>query len=139
MKNKIEVARVIYGPAYVSLEYALHFYGLLPDVVFALTLVTPRITRDFKTPVGEFIYHKIRSDLFWGYDPTTLMGEREKVLIDYLYLYSGRLVPKVDFWESLRWQNLGEVDFKKAKLFAKKFNSKKVIHLMESLETYGKG
>ena len=138
IKDKTEVARALYGPAYISLEYALNiYYDLIPDVAFGITLVTTRVTRKFSTPYGAFYYHKIRPDLFWGYDPATLQGEREKVLIDYLYFKRGRLIPKPDFWDSMRWQNLDEVDFTKAKRYAKRF-PKKVSRLIHSLEEYGK-
>ncbi len=132
----IHMAKVLYSPAYVSLEYALHFYGLIPDVVFSMTLVTPKTTRTFHTPYGQFIYHKMRQDLFWGYDPTTLMGEREKVIADYCYLRSGQLKPESQFWETLRWQNLQEVNFKELFSIAEKFDSKKVVALVQSLQNY---
>ncbi len=138
LKDKNEIARALYSPSYISLEYALHFYGLLPDVVFSVTLVTPKITRHFQTPWGEFIYHKIRQDLFWGFDPKTMMGEKEKVLLDYLYLNQHRLVPKADFWETLRFQNLNTINFKKAESLAKKFGSQKVSEFLKSLTEYGK-
>ena len=137
IKDKIEIAKVLYGPAYVSLEYALHQYGLIPDVAFAVTLVTTRLPRHFKTAYGEFSYRKIQPRLFWGYDPDTLMGEREKVMVDYCYLNSGRLIAKPDFWESQRWQNLDQVDFKKAISYARRFGNKKVVRLVRSLGEYG--
>ena len=136
VRDKMEVARALYGPAYVSLEFALHAYGLLPDVPFTVTLVTPKTTRKIDTPVGQFVYHKIKEDLFWGYDPVTLMGEREKALIDYLYLYRRRLIPHVEFWDSLRWQNLREVNFTKARAYAGRCRVKKVLELTKSLEEY---
>lgn len=138
VKDKIDVARVLYGPAYVSLEYALHQYGLLPDVAFAVTLVTPKITRKFSTPFGLFVYRKIRQGLFWGYDPSTLLGEREKTLLDYFYLNGARLFAEDDFWETARWQNLDSIDFKKARAYARRFGEPKVLRLLDSLKTYGK-
>ncbi len=135
--NKEEIARSLYGPAYISLEYALHHYGLIPDVPFTVSLVTTRLPRRFKTPYGEFSYRKIQPRLFWGYDPDTLMGEQEKVIVDYCYLNSGLLIPKPDFWESRRWQNLGQVDFKKLASYARKVGNKKVVRLVRSLERYG--
>ena len=56
-----EIAKALYSPCYFSLESALHHYGLIPDVVFASTLVTTKATRKFQTPAGHFIYHKIKS------------------------------------------------------------------------------
>lgn len=135
--DKIALVPELYGPAYVSLESALHAYGLLPDVVFSVTLVTPRLTRRFTTPVGEFVFHHIKPTLFWGYDPQTLMGEREKVLVDYFYFNSARLTPARDFWREMRWQNLDQVNFRQARQIAKKFGSKKVTRLLESLAEFG--
>src|SRR5439155_14670844 len=40
-----EMVAVLYPPAYISLESALNQHGLLPDVPFETTLVTPRPTR----------------------------------------------------------------------------------------------
>ncbi|MBN1355757.1 hypothetical protein JXA40_05740 [bacterium] len=35
------LANLIYGPSYVSLEYALNFHGLIPERVERVTSVTP--------------------------------------------------------------------------------------------------
>ena len=53
------LANLIYGPSYISLEYALHYYGLIPERVEAVTSVTCGRTRKFSTPVGLFIYRMI--------------------------------------------------------------------------------
>lgn len=137
-RETAEIAKALYSPCYFSLESALHYYGLIPDVVFASTLVTTKATRTFKTPVGHFIYHKIKLEAFLGYDSKTLMAEPEKVLVDYLYLHRHRFVPKNDFWEEMRFQNLEEISFRKCHFFAKYFQSKKLMKLLESLKAYAK-
>lgn len=53
------LANLIYGPSYVSLEYALHYYGLTPERVEAVTSVTCGRSRTFDTPVGTFSYRAI--------------------------------------------------------------------------------
>ncbi len=53
------LANLIYGPSYVSLDYALDFYGFIPERSEALTSVTPGRSRKFSTPVGLFIYRQI--------------------------------------------------------------------------------
>lgn len=53
------LANLIYGPSYISLEYALSYHGLIPERVEALTSVTTGRTRTFTTPVGVFKYHMI--------------------------------------------------------------------------------
>ncbi len=134
--DKIEIARALYAPAYVSLEYALNHYGLLPDVVFGVTLVTPKATRTFTTPRGLFIYRRIAQKLFFRFDPATLMGEREKCLLDYLYLNSAQFEPTARCWEELRLQNLSDIDFDKAFEHARAFQSKKLITLLGSIKDY---
>jgi predicted transcriptional regulator of viral defense system len=134
--DKVEVAPYLYHPCYISLESALNVYGFIPDVPFALTLVTPKATRKFNTPYGQFIYHKIKQEAFFGYDGETLMAEREKAFVDYLYLNSRHILPNRVFWEGLRLENITEVDFTKAFTFAEKFHSMKLIDLLRSLEEY---
>lgn len=134
--DKVEVARRLYSPCYISLEYALNLYGLIPDVPFSLTLVTPKITRKFNTPYGQFVYYKIKKEAFFGYDPQTLIAEKEKALVDYLYLNGRRFVPQIDFWRELRLQNLNDIDFDKAFDYAEKFNSPKLTILLGSVKEY---
>ena len=51
------LANLIYGPSYISLEYALHYHGLIPERVEALTSITTGRSRIFLTPVGLFKYY----------------------------------------------------------------------------------
>jgi predicted transcriptional regulator of viral defense system len=58
------LANLIYGPSYVSLEYALHYHGLTPERVEALTSVTCGRSRTFDSPVGTFSYRMIPMEAF---------------------------------------------------------------------------
>ncbi|MBW2031754.1 MAG: hypothetical protein JRJ31_22100 [Deltaproteobacteria bacterium] len=53
------IANLIYGPSYISLEYALQYYGMIPEGVEAVTSVTCGRSRKFYTPVGLFTYWMI--------------------------------------------------------------------------------
>jgi hypothetical protein len=53
------LANLMYGPSYVSLEYALHYYSLIPERVETVTSVTCARARRFSTPVGLFVYREI--------------------------------------------------------------------------------
>jgi len=53
------LANLIYGPSYVSLDYALAYHGLIPERVEALTSITPNRSRRFSTPVGLFVYRQV--------------------------------------------------------------------------------
>ncbi|MBA7637333.1 hypothetical protein ES703_44976 [subsurface metagenome] len=58
------LANLIYGPSYISLEYALHYHGLTPERVEALTSITTGRSRSFLTPVGLFKYYMIPLQAF---------------------------------------------------------------------------
>lgn len=57
--NKMLLSNLIYGPSYVSLEYALAWWGLIPDRVETVTAVTNKRIKHFETPVGVFSYKYI--------------------------------------------------------------------------------
>jgi hypothetical protein len=87
------LANLIYGPSYISLEYALQFHGLIPERVEAVTSVTTGRARRFETPVGLFTYRPIPLEAFReGMDQREtgdgryfLMATPEKALSDKLY------------------------------------------------------
>ncbi|MBT8369350.1 MAG: hypothetical protein HKO68_06645 [Desulfobacterales bacterium] len=86
------LANLIYGPSYISLDFALQYYGLIPERVEALTSVTTGRSRRFFTPVGLFTYRKIPLQAFrFGMDRVEmddgrafLMATPEKALADKL-------------------------------------------------------
>lgn len=58
------IANHLYGPSYVSLHYALRYYGLIPEHVFMLTSVTTRHTRHFDNSLARFSYRGVSKDYF---------------------------------------------------------------------------
>lgn len=84
------LANLIYGPSYVSLEYALHYHGLIPERVETVTSVTCGRSRSFNSPVGTFSYRMIPMEAFrTGMDQVALDDGRsfliaipEKALAD---------------------------------------------------------
>lgn len=86
------LANLIYGPSYVSLDFALQYYGLIPERVEAVTSVTTGRSRRFSTPVGLFTYRPISLEAFRigmdrieiGGDRAFLMATPEKALADKL-------------------------------------------------------
>jgi hypothetical protein len=58
------VANLVYGPSYVSLEYALAYHGLIPERVEVVTSVTTRRSRHFATPLGAFTYRSLRDSRY---------------------------------------------------------------------------
>jgi predicted transcriptional regulator of viral defense system len=86
------IANTIYQPSYVSFEMALAHYQLIPESVYGITSATTKKTTMFGTQLGDFIYHSIKPELFFGYNLTPfrgqhyLMAEAEKTLLDFFYL-----------------------------------------------------
>jgi hypothetical protein len=97
------IAFLLCQPSYLSLESALAWYGFIPEIVYAYTSVTARITRTFDNVCGRFIYRHVKSELFWGYvemktdQGPYLLAEPEKALLDYFYLNLARLSNEDDF------------------------------------------
>ena len=57
--SREHLANLIYGPSYVSLDYALSHYGLIPERVENVTSVTTGEKRRFNTPFGDFTYQPL--------------------------------------------------------------------------------
>jgi hypothetical protein len=101
------IAFLLYQPSYLSLESALAWYGFIPEIVYAYTSVTARITRTFENAWGRFIYRHVKSALFWGYVEMKtehgpyLLVEPEKALLDYFYFNLARINTEDDF-DSIR-------------------------------------
>ncbi len=96
-KNEIEeyyeyLAGAIKYPSYISLEYALAKYGLIPESVFRITSISKKTTRKYESRVMTFSYRKIKESLFMGFlemkygIQTIRFATPAKALFDYLYL-----------------------------------------------------
>ena len=91
------LANLIYGPSYVSLDYALHFHGIIPERSEALTSVCLGRSRRFSTPLGLFLYRSIPASAFHlginRVDPQSdnafLMAAPDKALADKIVLEKG--------------------------------------------------
>lgn len=87
--NACLCANHIYGPSYVSLQWALRWYGLIPEKTFTMTSVTTKRTRTFENSLGRFTYQQVKPDYFpIGVNNVTedgvtfLIASREKALCD---------------------------------------------------------
>jgi hypothetical protein len=84
------LANLIYGPSYVSLDYALQHYGLVPEHVHAVASMTLARAKRFQTPLGLFTYRTAPAPVYWrgvdrvdtGGGVTALMATPEKALAD---------------------------------------------------------
>lgn len=82
-------ANHLYGPSYVSLQWALRYYGMIPELVYSMTCVTTKRSRSFDTPIGNFQYMQV-SPIYFPIGVSSveengvcfLMASREKALCD---------------------------------------------------------
>lgn len=58
------LANLIYGPSALSLQYALSYYGLIPERVAMMTSITPKRNKYFKTPIGTFSYRYLHPEKY---------------------------------------------------------------------------
>jgi predicted transcriptional regulator of viral defense system len=90
--DQLELAAVLYQPSYISLETALYYYGMIPDIPQNTTSVTPITTKKIETCFGSFFYSKINQRLFFAYrvlpgkEFSLTIAEKEKALLDFVYL-----------------------------------------------------
>ena len=90
--SREQVANLIYGPSYVSLDYALSYHGLIPERVEAVTSVTTRRSRNFETPLGSFSYRMLHEARYVTGailevigKTTFLIATPEKALVDKIW------------------------------------------------------
>jgi predicted transcriptional regulator of viral defense system len=78
--SKELLANLIYGPSYISLDWALRHYDMIPERVEAVTSVTTGRSRRFVTPAGLFIYRNIPLTAF-RYGMTQMETEDGKTFL----------------------------------------------------------
>ena len=85
------VANHLYGPSYVSMSWALRWYGLIPERVSLVQSVTTKHSRDFRNALGDFHYQNCATDYFPigitmkdEHDCHFLIATPEKALCDYI-------------------------------------------------------
>lgn len=137
------IANKLCEPSYLSIEYALNYYSLIPETVFWRTSVTSRKTKKISGFLGNFSYQKIKSQLFFGYklarinNTTFKIAEPEKALLDFLYLRND-VKTKADFYElRLNREVYKEtVSQKKIKNYLKVFDSEKLSEKIKVLNNF---
>lgn len=85
-----KMANELYYPSYVSFETALSKHGILSQIPYTVTLATVRPSKKMLIRNVEVEYRHIKEDLFFGYSmvDTKYLADREKALLDMLYLVS---------------------------------------------------
>ncbi len=94
--DNILIANYLSGPSYVSMEYALRYYGAIPEKVFIVTSVSLKPTKKIENLAGIFTYTHLPLPYYsYGIIQENLNGEfglmatQEKALCDKIVTTSG--------------------------------------------------
>jgi len=136
------LANQIVYPSYVSLDYALDYHGLIPEVAQIITSLTTSRPQKHRNPEGRFHYRHVKEGMFWGYYSDTSKGleiviaKPEKALLDKFYFLNGPIT--YERIEGLRLQNLDEINPQTLNDFAERTGSKKLMKGSSKLADFRK-
>jgi predicted transcriptional regulator of viral defense system len=128
-----KIANALYKPSYISFEYALAYWNILPEMPHTVTSATTIPTRKFTNSTGNYFYYSIKKEAYTGYQlvnkdyESFLIAEKEKALVDYLYFQSLGKKSENDRLD------LTGLDKKLILSYSKLYNRKGLIKLIEKL------
>lgn len=127
--DKFRIANRLYFPSYVSMESVLSQRGIIPEIVYAITSVTTKATRQFSDQETAYKYFKIKKSAFSGYgkEKDCLVATPEKALVDYLYFASQgkrKLNDRINF---------SRIDRKAVLYYVRLFDNHRLDKLIEEL------
>lgn len=140
-----QVANLLYGPSYLSFEWALSYYKMIPEGVYVSTSASAVKSKIFNTPVGSFDYiylnhqrYAIGIDQKESFAGRFLIATPEKALADLIHLKSKKLEGKdllIDLIEGRRIDedNLKNLNKKHLREIAENYHSKAVMNLVNIL------
>lgn len=131
------VANHLQKASYVSLQSALSFYGLIPEVVNITTSVSTGRPERLETPLGTYEFRHIKTELLFGYqmaeldEQSVLIATPEKALLDLIYLQPGSDSPA--YLKELRLQNTEKLDKDLLRKQSEKFNTPKLQNAVKGI------
>ena len=134
----IAIANRLYTPSYVSFDYALSYYGLIPERVYEVTSATLHAKKTYETPLGRFSYKPIPMDVYalgvdWLYDESNggkFIATPEKALCDKIRgdrgvgrLKQEKMKEYLMYDLRIEWEMLEELDVVLIEEIAKRYKS----------------
>ena len=146
--SKEIISNVLLGPSYISLDYALHFHGLIPESVHEVTSITTKRNKSFDTRYGSFSYRHTKKGLFaigLILEETKvgnfIIASKEKALCDKVYFTSNAIISSkemmLEFIEDdirIDIEDLEDFDLKIVREFYNISKSKKIKILLNLLK-----
>ena len=140
-----QIANLLYGPSYLSFEWALSYYKMIPEGVYVVTSVVANKSKTFTTPIGTFDYFYLSENRYSiGVDQQEnisgrfLIATPEKALADLVHYKSKKLQGRdliVDLVEARRIDenHLRSLNKNHLMEIAESYRSKVVMGLINSL------
>ena len=131
------IANHLQKASYVSLQSALSFHGLIPEVVNIITSVSTGRPERLETPLGTYEFRHIKRELLFGYQMTELGGQSafvatpEKALLDLIYLQPGG--DSTAYLRELRLQNTEKLDKGLLIKHGRRFNTPKILNAVKGI------
>jgi hypothetical protein len=140
-----QLSNLLHGPSYLSFEWALSHYGMIPEGVYVITSASSARSKIFKTPLGTFDYTYLGHRRFAiGIDQKEnsagrfLIATPEKALVDLVHLKTNNLQPKdllIDLIEGRRIEEYVLKNLNKSHLLeiGENYRSRTVNNLIHAL------
>lgn len=140
-----QIANLLYGPSYISYEWALSYYNMIPEGVYVVTSASAARSKSYPTPLGTFDYvslthprYSIGIDQKQNSSGGFLIATPEKALADLVHLKCSGLGTKdllIDLVEGRRMDEdqLKSLNKKHMLEIAEKYHSQAVQNLTNVL------
>lgn len=133
------IANNLVSGSYVSLQSALAYYGLIPELVPMTTSVTTARPITYSTPFGQCDFRHVQVGWFHSYHQVDLgnlqwafIATPEKALLDLVYLQPGGADD--DYLRSLRLQALDQLDMELLQRLSSAANKPKLIRAVKIIQ-----
>lgn len=139
------IANSVVHPSYLSLDWALQYYEMIPEYVPNPTSITTARGFQFVSQDRLFIYHHVQPSFFVGYTRVESNSHKiniahpEKALLDKIYLFIQRNKFSLDWLNELRLQNLDRFNINRFKSFLQKTNKKGLSEVVRMTIQYIRG
>lgn len=141
-----QIGNLLYGPSYLSYEWALSYYGLIPEGVYVVSSACAAKSKSFKTPLGTFDYFYLNHERYAvgiqqekNQSGHFLIATPEKALADLIHQKSRHLIAQdllTDLIEARRMDphHLKNLSLPHLVEIAERYHSPTVHQLMKALK-----
>ena len=140
LPDEFELALLIYGQSFVSLESALSHYGWIPESVYTTTCVSTKQAREFETPFGLFSYKYVPAENFYvcvkritKNNESILVATPWRAIADLIYVRRKSWERILDLEEDLRIERetFLESDLQQLEQLSENYSNRRVREYLE--------